>query len=95
MITVFLKNNYYLYHEPDKDLFHWIPSIMIIHLADWSNRDWSDIDPYSYANIDGSDRPLTEYLFSQSRYVDLFTHFLEFYSNEVVNLDMLEPRLDY
>ena len=92
----FLKNNYYLYHEPDKDLFHWIPFDYDNSFSiDWSNRDWSDINPYSYANIDGSDRPLTEYLFSQPRYVDLFTHFLEFYSNEVVNLDMLEPRLDY
>ena len=92
----FLKNNYYLYHEPDKDLFRWIPFDYDNSFSvDWFDTDWSDIDPYSYANIDGSERPLTEYIFTQPRYVDLFTHFIEFYMNEVVNLDMLGSRLDY
>ena len=92
----FLKNNYYLYHEPDKDLFHWIPFDYDNSFSvDWSGRDWSDIDPYTYANIDGSDRPLTEYIFTRPRYVDLFTHFLEFYMSEVVSLEKMEPRLDY
>ena len=92
----FLKNNYYLYHEPDKNLFHWIPFDYDNSFSvDWFDRDWSDIDPYTYANIDGSERPLTEYIFSQSRYVDLFTHFLDFYMSEVVNLEKLGPRLDY
>mgnify|MGYP003323639783 FL=1 len=92
----FLKNNYYLYHNPGKDLFHWIPfDYDNAFGVDWFDTDWSDINPYSYANIDGSDRPLTEYLFAQPRYVDLFTHFLEFYMNEVVNLNKLEPKLDY
>ena len=92
----FLKNNYYLYHEPDKDLFHWIPFDYDNSFSvDWFDTDWSDIDPYTYANIDGSERPLTEYIFSNSRYVDLFTHFLDFYMEEVVNIEKLEPRLDY
>jgi len=92
----FLKNNYYLYHNPGKDIFHWIPfDYDNAFGVDWFDTDWSDINPYSYANIDGSDRPLTEYLFTQPRYVDLFTHFLEFYMNEVVNLNKLEPKLDY
>ena len=92
----FLKNNYYLYHNPGKDIFHWIPfDYDNAFGVDWFDTDWSDINPYSYANIDGSDRPLTEYLFAQPRYVDLFTHFLEFYMNEVVNLNKLEPKLDY
>ena len=92
----FLKNNYYLYHEPDKDLFHWIPFDYDNSFSvDWSDRDWSDIDPYTYANIDGSERPLTEYIFTRPRYVDLFTHFLEFYMSEVVSLEKIEPRLDY
>ena len=92
----FLKNNYYLYHEPNKDLFHWIPFDYDNSFSvDWFDRDWSDIDPYTYANIDGSERPLTEYIFTRPRYVDLFTHFLEFYMSEVVSLEKIEPRLDY
>ena len=92
----FLKNNYYLYHDPGTDMLRWIPFDYDNSFSvDWFDTDWSDIDPYSYANIDGSERPLTEYIFTQPRYVDLFTHFIEFYMNEVVNLDMLESRLDY
>ena len=92
----FLKNNYYLYHEPNKDLFHWIPFDYDNSFSvDWFDRDWSNIDPYTYANIDGSERPLTEYIFTRPRYVDLFTHFLEFYMSEVVSLEKIEPRLDY
>ena len=92
----FLKNNYYLYHEPNKDLFHWIPFDYDNSFSvDWFDSDWSDIDPYTYANIDGSERPLTEYIFIRPRYVDLFTHFLEFYMSEVVSLEKIEPRLDY
>jgi len=92
----FLKNNYYLYHEPNEDLFHWIPFDYDNGFSvDWFDTDWSDIDPYTYANIDGSERPLTEYIFTRPRYVDLFTHFLEFYMSEVVNLEKLGPRLDY
>ena len=75
----FLKNNFYLYHEPSKDMFHWIPfDYDNTFGVDWFGANWSTIDPYDYANIDGTPRPLTEYIFQNEKYVNLFSHFLEF-----------------
>ena len=77
----FLRNNFYLYHDPSDDLMHWIPYDYDNTLSiDWFDTDWSTIDPYDYAVIDNDGRPLTDHLFSQDRYRDLFSHFLQFYS---------------
>ena len=91
----FLRNNYYLYHNPTDDLIHWIPYDYDNTLSiDWFDIDWSSIDPYEYAVIDNDGRPLTDYLFSQDRYRDLFSHFLLFYSNQLLDMDALEIKLD-
>ena len=87
----FLRNNYYLYHNPSDDLIHWIPyDYDNTHGIDWFDIDWSTIDPYTYSVIDDDGRPLTEYLFSQNRYKNLLSHFLQFYTNQFFNLDSLE-----
>ena len=92
----FLRNNFYLYHNPTDDLIHWIPyDYDNTFSIDWFDIDWSTIDPYDYAVIDNDGRPLTEYLFSQSRYRTLFTHFLSFYNQMVLNEDTLDLKLDY
>ena len=92
----FLRNNFYLYHNPDNDLVHWIPYDYDNSFGiDWFNIDWSNIDPYEYAVIDGDGRPLTEYLFSQVRYRNLFSHFLEFYNEQLFDLDSMYQKLNY
>ena len=92
----FLRNNFYLYHNPDNDLIHWIPYDYDNSFGiDWFNIDWSNIDPYEYAVIDGDGRPLTEYLFSQVRYRNLFSHFLEFYNEQLFDLDSMYQKLNY
>ena len=74
-------NNFYLYHEPGIDIFHWIPfDYDNTFSVDWFGIDWSSIDPYEYELINDGPRPLTEYLFSEIRYRNLFTHFLDFYN---------------
>ena len=74
-------NNFYLYHEPEKDIFHWIPFDYDNTFGiDWFGIDWSSIDPYEYELINDGPRPLTEFLFSEIRYRNLFTHFLDFYN---------------
>ena len=91
----FLKNNFYLYHEPSKDMFHWIPfDYDNTFGVDWFGANWSTIDPYDYANIDGTPRPLTEYIFQNEKYVNLFSHFLEFYATQLINNANLDQRLD-
>ena len=59
-----------------------------IHYIDWFNIDWSTIDPYEYAVIDNDGRPLTDYLFSQQRYRNLFTHFLQFYNQQLFHFNV-------
>ena len=92
----FLKNNYYLYHDPSDDLIHWIPyDYDNTFSIDWFDIDWSTVDPYDYAVIDNDGRPLTEYLFSQTRYKNLFSHFLQFYKNQFMNLDTLQTNMEF
>ena len=74
-------NNFYLYHEPDEDIFHWIPFDYDNSFGvDWFGIDWSTVDPYEYELINDGPRPLTDLLFSELRYRNLFTHFLDFYN---------------
>ena len=92
----FLRNNFYLYHDPSDDLIHWIPYDYDNTLSvDWFNIDWSTVDPYDYPVIDSDGRPLTEYLFSKSRYRDIYSHFVQFYISNVIDLDTIEQKLDY
>ena len=92
----FLRNNFYLYHNPHNDFIHWIPYDYDNSFGiDWFNIDWSNIEPYEYAVIDGDGRPLTEYLFSQVRYRNLFSHFLEFYNEQLFDLDSMYQKLNY
>ena len=91
----FLRNNFYLYHNPSDDLIHWIPYDYDNSFSvDWFEIDWSSINPYDYAVIDGDGRPLTDYLFSHVRYKNLFTHFLEFYINTSFNNSEWDNQLD-
>ena len=91
----FLRNNFYLYHNPSDDLIHWIPYDYDNSFSvDWFDIDWSSINPYDYAVIDGDGRPLTDYLFSHHRYKNLFTHFLEFYINTSFNNSEWDNQLD-
>ena len=91
----FLRNNFYLYHNPSDDLIHWIPYDYDNSFSvDWFDIDWSSINPYDYAVIDGDGRPLTDYLSSHVRYKNLFTHFLEFYINTSFNNSEWDNQLD-
>ena len=91
----FLRNNFYLYHNPSDDLIHWIPYDYDNSFSvDWYDIDWSSINPYDYTVIDGDGRPLTDYLFSHVRYRNLFTHFLEFYINTSFNNSEWDNQLD-
>ena len=91
----FLRNNYYLYHDPSDDLIHWLPFDYDNTLSiDWFDIDWSTIDPYDYAVMDDDGRPLVEHIFSQDRYRNLFSHFLQFYSDQLLDISGLELNLN-
>ena len=92
-----LKNNYYLYHESVVDKFHLIPydydNTFGIDFLQHLNVDWSTVDPYDYPANDDSGRPLTR-LLDVPEYRNLYTHFLEFYSQNVMNLALIGSRID-
>lgn len=90
-----LMNNYYLYHESAKDIFHLIPYDYDNTFGiDWFNIDWTNVNPYNYPKVAGGYRPLAEKLMLVPQYRNLYTHFLEFYKENVYELTLWENRLD-
>ncbi len=91
----FLQNNYYLYYEPTKHKFQLIPyDYDNTFGVDWFGQDWWTMDPYDYPNIDGTDRPLAYRLLEINQYKSLFSHFLQFYSENVFDLSLWEGHID-
>jgi spore coat protein H len=97
----FLRNNFYLYHEPATDRFHWIPYDYDNSFGiDWFNVDWTSVDPYSFMTIEAAqgqspgDRPLMENIMANARYRDLYSHFLTFFAEGIARLDHWEAHVD-
>ena len=91
----FLRNNYYLYHHPSENRFHWIPYDYDNTLGiDWFEIDWTDTDPFNFPVIDGDGRPLAERLMEHDEYRDLYAHFINFISTNIFELSHWENRLD-
>ncbi len=94
----FLKNNYYLYHEPAIDRIHWIPYDYDNNFGvDWFNIDWATVNPYSFRIIDDNNpdlRPLMSRLMSNNQYRNLYTHIIEWYRDNITDLSLWESHLD-
>ena len=90
-----LMNNYYLYHNPAEDKFHWIPyDYDNTFGVDWSGNDWSNSNPYNFPMVVSGSRPLAAKLMANPQYKNLYTHFLEFYRENVFKLSLWENRID-
>ena len=88
------KNNYYIYHEPAIDKFYIIPyDYDNTFGVDWANIDWTQRDIYQFKHPDAN-RPLADQVLSIDQYRNLYTHFLEFYNNELYELSLWEARID-
>jgi hypothetical protein len=90
-----LSNNYYLYFNPTNDKFTLIP-------YDYDNTfgisfgfgiDWENVDPYTFGQVVNGPRPLVERLLSFPKYRNLYTHFLEYYSNNIFNTNQFFSKL--
>ncbi|MBC8477991.1 CotH kinase family protein [bacterium] len=89
----YLKNNFYLYHEPAVDRFHWVPyDYDNTFGVDWFGVDWAQISPWAFASPDP--RPLTEHMLANPCYSNFFAHCLDFYNSEVFALSHWETALD-
>ena len=90
-----LANNYYLYYEPAKDIFHLIPyDYDNTYGIDWFDIDWSTADPYNFPKVQNGYRPLAERLMENSQYRNLYTHFIEFYKTNIYQLDLWRSHID-
>jgi len=90
-----LMNNYYLYHVPQENRFHWIPYDYDNSFGiDWFNVDWARANPYNFPKVNNGYRPLAERLMNNAQYRNLYTRFLQFYRNYVYLLPLWEDRLD-
>jgi spore coat protein H len=90
-----LSNNYYLYHEPAKDIFRLIPyDYDNTYGIDWFDIDWSTADPYNFPKVQNGYRPLAERLMNNAQYRNLYTHFIEFYRDNVYQLDLWRIHID-
>ena len=90
-----LMNNYYLYHEPVKDIFQIIPyDYDNSYGVDWSNINWTTANPYSFPKVVSGPRPLAEKLLANAQYRNLYTHFMEFIRANVYALNFWESHID-
>jgi len=97
----FLRNNYYLYHDPSLARIRFIPYDYDNSFSiDWFDVDWTAVNPYSFLTIEetqGNDpgsRPLMERIMENTQYRNLYTHILEFYRDNITELNTFEDRLD-
>ncbi len=97
----FLRNNYYLYHDPGVDRIRFIPYDYDNSFGiDWFNVDWTQVNPYSFMTIEESQgnspgsRPLMDEIMGNTQYRNLYTHILEYYRDNITELNLWESRLD-
>ena len=97
----YLRNNYYVYHDPGIDQFRFIPydydntfGIDWVEGGEWGSPNWTRINMYSYICMDDEGRPLSELIFNNNEYRNLFTHFIDFYTNHVFREDQWQVFAD-
>jgi hypothetical protein len=88
----FLKNNFYLYHNPEDGLMHLIPYDYDNSFGiDWFNIDWALRNPYSFGN---TDHVLCERLLDIPKYFNLYSHILEVFDVNITAISNWSDRLD-
>lgn len=89
-----LMNNYYLYYSFEDGKFMIIPYDYDNTFGiDWFNVDWAQADPYNWPKAEAGFRPLADRLLQINQYHDLYSHFLEFYSQRIFELFLWDSRL--
>jgi spore coat protein H len=88
-------NNYYLYFEPSERSFHFIPYDYDNTFGiDWFSIDWPTADPYHFPKLTGGARPLVEKILDIPGYKNLYTHFLQYFKENIFKLSLWENRID-
>ena len=72
------KNNFYLYYNPEKNWFEYIPYDTDNTLGiDWVNRDWSDRNIYDWARHGDTGRPLYTRLLNVEEYAIMYSRSID------------------
>lgn len=88
------KNNYYLYNDPETEMFHFIPYDPDNTLGiDWMGRDWSNRDINDWPNH-GESRPLVEQLMEVQEYKDWYNFLMNKLISEVGNTATIFPKIE-
>ena len=88
------KNNFYLYNDPETELFHFIPYDLDNTLGiDWMGRDWANRDVNDWPSH-GEYRPLVERLMQVDEYKDWFNFYFEKLLDEVAQTSVIFPKID-
>ncbi len=90
-----LSNNYYLYFNPDTKIFDLIPyDYDNTFGVTWWDTDWATVNPYTFSQVVSGQRPLVNNLLQRPKYRNLFSHFLEYYSNSYFGSQTFTTKLN-
>ena len=90
----YLKNNYYLYNNPESGLFEFIPYDYDNTFGiDWVGPDWGTRDIYNWGN-DTEVRPLANRILAVQEYRDRYSYYLNKLMQGAFNPDSLFPKID-
>jgi len=90
----YLKNNYYLYNNPETAVFEFIPYDYDNTFGiDWVGQDWGNRDIYNWGH-DTEIRPLVTKILSVQEYRDRYSYYLNKLLHGDFHPDVLFPKID-
>ncbi|MBU2650492.1 MAG: CotH kinase family protein [Bacteroidetes bacterium] len=91
---IFNKNNFYLYHNTASGQFEYIPYDLDNTFGiDWFGIDWSTRDVYSWEQSQ-ENRPLFERILQVQRYRDIYSYYLNIFSDSLANPASFFPQIE-
>jgi len=90
---IFLKNNYYLYHNTATGKFEWIPyDTDNTYGIDWFGNDWGNRYIYDWGSSES--RPLFDILMANQDYRDQFSFYAKLVLDEIMNPSIFIPEIN-
>ncbi len=90
----YLKNNFYLYHDPVEDRFKFIPYDYDNTFGiDWVGQDWGNRNLYGWGNP-WEARPLATKIFGVPEYKDRYSYYINKLLQGAFQPDSLFPKID-
>lgn len=92
---IYLKNNFYLYHDQLTNRIRFIPYDLDNTLGiDWIGIDWTNRSIYNWS-MDGEERPLYTHLMQNESYRDLFSRHIDELCNSYFHPDSIAQQIDH